>query len=151
MKTADEWFALYGESHQNPTNKLIHWICIPAIVVSVIGLLASIPAPFGAWWLSPAILVAAAGLAYYVAVSIRLALGMSLLMVGVFAAVSALSSLTVPLWLTSLAIFIVAWIFQFIGHKLEGKKPSFFQDVQFLLIGPLWLVGHVYRRVGLSY
>jgi uncharacterized membrane protein YGL010W len=151
MKTADEWFALYGESHHNPTNKLIHWICIPAIVVSVVGLLASIPAPFGVWWLSPAIIVSGAALAYYSAVSIRLALGMSVALAGVFAAVAALSTMTIPLWVTSVAIFVVAWIFQFIGHKVEGKKPSFFQDLQFLLIGPLWLVGHVYRRLGLSY
>jgi uncharacterized membrane protein YGL010W len=151
MKTADEWFALYGESHRNPINKLIHWICIPAILVSFVGLLAAIPPPLGVWWLSPAVLVPAAALAWYGAVSMRLALGMAVVFAGVMASVAALETLSVPLWATSLVIFVVAWIAQFIGHKIEGKKPSFFEDLQFLLIGPLWLLGHVYRRAGLTY
>ncbi len=151
MKTPDEWFALYGESHRNPTNKLIHWICIPAILVSTVGLLAAIPPPFGVWWLSPAILAMGVALAWYGLVSKRLALGMALVFAGVVASVAAISTLTVPLWISSLVIFIVAWVAQFIGHKIEGKKPSFFQDLQFLLIGPLWLLGHIYRRVGLTY
>ena len=151
MRTADEWLSLYGESHTNRVNKLIHWVCIPAIMVSFIGLLEAIPAPFGVWWLSPAILVAGGALAYYAVLSLRLALGMAVVVAGVFAAVSALGSLDLPLWLTSLGIFAVAWVVQFIGHKIEGKKPSFLHDLQFLLIGPLWLVGHVYRRLGLSF
>ena len=151
MKTADEWFSLYGESHRNPINKLIHWICIPAILVSFVGLLAAIPPPFGMWWLSPAVLVPGVALAWYGLVSTRLALGMAVVLGGALAFVALLSTLSAPLWVSSLAIFVVAWIAQFIGHKIEGKKPSFFQDMQFLLIGPLWLLGHVYRRVGLSY
>ena len=62
-----------------------------------------------------------------------------------------LATLAWPLWLTSLTIFIAAWIGQFIGHALEGKRPSFFKDLQFLLIGPLWLLAAAYRRLGLSY
>jgi uncharacterized membrane protein YGL010W len=62
-----------------------------------------------------------------------------------------LAALPWPLWLTSLAIFVVAWIGQFIGHHIEGKRPSFFKDVQFLMIGPLWLMAAAYRRAGLRY
>jgi uncharacterized membrane protein YGL010W len=62
-----------------------------------------------------------------------------------------LANLPWPLWLTALVIFVIAWIGQFAGHALEGKRPSFFKDVQFLLIGPLWLVAAAYRRVGLPY
>ena len=65
--------------------------------------------------------------------------------------VSWLDTLAWPLWLTCLVIFVVAWIGQFIGHAIEGKRPSFFKDLQFLLIGPLWLLGHLYRRLGISY
>jgi uncharacterized membrane protein YGL010W len=151
MKTAEEWFSLYGESHRNPINKLIHWICIPAILVSFVGLLAAIPPPFGVWWLSPAVLALGGALAWYGLVSLRLALGMAVVFGGVVASVAALSSLSVPLWVSSLAIFMVAWVAQFVGHKIEGKKPSFFEDLQFLLIGPLWLLGHIYRRAGLTY
>jgi uncharacterized membrane protein YGL010W len=56
-----------------------------------------------------------------------------------------------PVWSVALGIFVAAWILQFIGHKIEGKKPAFFQDLQFLLIGPLWLLGFIYRRVGIPY
>ena len=49
------------------------------------------------------------------------------------------------------ALFVVGWIIQFVGHKIEGQKPSFFEDLQFLLIGPLWLLSDVYRRLGISY
>ncbi len=58
------------------------------------------------------------------------------------------SRLTVPLWSVCAALFVLAWIGQFVGHAIEGKRPSFFKDVQFLLIGPLWLLADLYRRLG---
>lgn len=151
MKTADQWFELYGESHQNRTNKLIHWICIPAIVLSLFGMLASIPLTLGASWLNPATLVLGLGLGFYLLMSVRLALGMFVVSTALYLGAIGLEALPIPLWASSLIIFVVAWIGQFIGHIIEGKKPSFFQDLQFLLIGPLWLLGFVYRRVGISY
>ncbi len=56
-----------------------------------------------------------------------------------------------PVWRSALVVFVVAWIGQFIGHKIEGKKPSFLQDLQFLLIGPVWLLGFIYRNLGIRY
>jgi uncharacterized membrane protein YGL010W len=56
-----------------------------------------------------------------------------------------------PLWAVSLIIFTGAWIGQFVGHKIEGKKPSFFKDLQFLLIGPAWLLSFIYRKIGITY
>ena len=50
-----------------------------------------------------------------------------------------------------MAIFVLAWIGQFIGHKIEGEKPSFFEDLQFLLIGPDWLLGAIYQKLGIRY
>ena len=64
---------------------------------------------------------------------------------------AAIATLATPLWQVCLAIFVVAWIGQFVGHAVEGRRPSFFKDVQFLLIGPLWILAFVYRRLGLSY
>jgi len=151
MKSADQWFQLYGESHKNPLNKSIHWICIPLIVLSLLGLLASIPLPLGANWLNPATLILAFGIGFYALMSLRLALGMLIVSSGLYAAALALEVLPWPLWLSSLVIFVLAWVGQFIGHEIEGKKPSFFQDLHFLLIGPLWLLGFVYRRMGIRY
>ena len=155
MRTVAEWLGEYGESHEHPINKLLHWICVPTIVVSVIGLLSSIPTP-GALsavsaWLNWATLVAVAALAYYLMLSAALAVGMLLIFAVLFAIVHWLATLPWPLWATSLVIFVVAWIGQFIGHAIEGKRPSFFKDVQFLLIGPLWLLASAYRRFGLRY
>jgi uncharacterized membrane protein YGL010W len=60
-------------------------------------------------------------------------------------------AISIDLWAISLIIFALAWIFQFVGHKIEGKKPSFFKDVQFLLIGPAWLMHFVYKKLNISY
>lgn len=153
MRTVEEWFAAYGESHQNDTNKLIHWICIPAIMISLLGLLRAIPITIpGMPYINAATIFIVACLVFYTRLSWQLAMGMLLIVVGFLAIVEALAQPTLPpIWLTSIVIFVVAWIFQFIGHKIEGKKPSFLQDLQFLLIGPLWLLGFIYRRLGIAY
>ncbi len=155
MRSADEWFAEYGESHINPTNKLIHWICVPAIVVSVIGLLWSLPVPEAFRSISPALnwgtAFVMAAVVYYFLMSVSLGLGMVLVVLAMMAVVNWLDGFATPLWVISLAIFVIAWIGQFIGHVVEGKKPSFFKDLQFLMIGPAWLLGFVYRRLGIPY
>lgn len=150
-----QWLDEYGESHRDPVNKRIHWICVPAIMVSLIGLLAAIPVPaefshLGPW-LDWGVILLLAAMLYYVVLSLRLATGMILVAAMVLAAVHGLKLLPFALWASSLSIFVVAWIGQFIGHKIEGKKPSFFKDIQFLLIGPLWLLAAIYRRLGLRY
>jgi uncharacterized membrane protein YGL010W len=153
MRSASTWLEEYGESHRHPTNKVLHWICVPVIVVSVIGLLWALPVPrvFAdvSPWLNWGTLALAAALLYYSALSARLALGMLLVVVAVAGIVYWLDTLTTPLWLVSTVLFVVAWIGQFIGHVYEGKRPSFFKDVQFLLIGPLWLLAHLYRKVSI--
>jgi len=155
MRTVSEWLGEYGQSHQNPTNKLLHWLCVPPIVLSVMGLLWSLPVPaaFAAVspWLNWASLASTAAVVYYFALSPALAAGAALAFLGLLAVTHSLAQLSWPLWLTSLAIFVVAWIGQFVGHALEGKRPSFFKDLQFLLIGPLWLLAAAYRRFGLAY
>ena len=147
MKTAQQWFDEYAVSHQNETNKTIHYICVPAIFFSVIGLLFSIPATFlehtfglynpliENWAAMIAILIlifyARLGFWYFV----------NMLLVTILSIIwnywlSGFGNLAV----FSLAIFVIAWIGQFYGHKVEGKKPSFIKDLQFLLIGPLWVL-----------
>jgi len=156
-KTADQWFAAYGESHQNPTNEIIHWICVPTIFYCVLGLIWSIPvggalATAMPWfnWTQPAAL---AVLFFYLRLSTPLAMGMFLFMSACYALIEwqAGSGCPVKIWQSSLGLFVAAWIGQFIGHKIEGKKPSFFHDVVFLLIGPAWLMHFVYRRLGWRY
>jgi uncharacterized membrane protein YGL010W len=155
MRTVNDWLGEYSVSHQHPTNKLLHWVCVPAIVLAVMGLLwaTPVPAAFAAVspWLNWATLVALATIAYYLVLSPALALGVALAFAGLLVIVHALTRLPWPLLETSLVIFVVAWIGQFIGHIIEGRRPSFFKDVQFLLIGPLWLLAAAYRRFSVRY
>ena len=150
MKTAQEWFDEYAVSHQNDTNKLIHYICVPAIFFSVIGLLMSIPTSFlettfelynpllENW----AVVVGVLILIFYLRLGFwyftQMLVITLLCIVGNFWLGN-----NVNLLFASLGIFVVAWIGQFYGHKVEGMKPSFIKDLQFLLIGPLWVVKKV--------
>ncbi len=159
MSKIDALLNEYGESHQNPTNKIVHWICVPAIVLSLLGLIWSIPVPgfisaitFGPISMNWALLFILLALVYYFSLSIQLAFGMIvvigiLMMLGYVIA----TQIPLPLWVSSLIIFSLAWIGQFWGHKIEGKKPSFLKDVQFLLIGPVWLLSFIYRKLGIRY
>jgi len=155
MRTVTAWLGEYADSHQNPTNKLLHWICVPPIVLSVMGLLWAAPVPpeFSAVsvWLNWATLATTAALIYYLVLSPELALGLLLAFAALLAITRVLAELTWPLWLTSIVIFVIGWIGQFVGHAVEGKRPSFLKDIQFLLIGPLWLLASAYRRLSIPY
>jgi uncharacterized membrane protein YGL010W len=155
MRTMHQWLDEYGASHRNATNELLHWICVPAIVLTVVGFLWSIPVPsaFGAVspWLNWATIGVAVWLLYYLMLSRSLVIGAALCLITMLFIVRWMDGFSWPLWATCLTIFVIAWIGQFIGHSIEGTRPSFFKDVQFLLIGPIWLVSHVYRRLGVSY
>ncbi len=146
----------YGESHQNRANKLIHWICVPVIVWSVVALLWSIPFPIeigsGIVPVNWAVIALLFAQIYYFRLSRRLGLGLllyNLLMLWLTAAVEQASPW--PLWQVAVAVFVLAWIGQFIGHVYEGKRPSFFKDVQFLLIGPAWLMSFIYNKAGYKF
>lgn len=159
MRRIDELLTEYGESHQDETNKAIHWICVPLIFFSIVGLLASIPSgivqdvlgpgnPYANWAGVALIFV----IVYYVSLSIPLSIGMMLFGVLCLMLVRIITRLDfAPLWAVSLGVFVLAWIGQFYGHKVEGKKPSFLKDIQFLLIGPAWLMHFVYKRLGIPY
>lgn len=127
MKTITEWLDEYSDSHQDKTNKAIHWVCVPAILFSIIGILAHFSALLTA-------LILVLTFIFYARLDLVLAVAMAAL-------------LFVMTWLIFIlpvgagfyiAVFVLAWIGQFYGHKIEGKKPSFFKDLQFLLIGPVW-------------
>ena len=141
-RTIDTLLAQYSESHRNPTNELIHFVCVPVIVFSLLGLV---------WSIHPiaALAVSAAALWYYFKLSPPFAYGMLAMTVVMLALLAVMPRYTVlPV---SIAIFVLAWIGQFVGHQIEGKKPSFFDDVRFLLIGPLFVLSFLYRRLRVAY
>ena len=159
MRKIDQLLSEYGESHQNATNKIIHWICVPLIFFSIVGLVASIPSnvlqsvlgegnPYANW----ATVALVFAVVYYVSLSIPLSIGMMLFAVLCLFVVNFIVQFNIaPLWMISLIIFVVAWIGQFYGHKVEGKKPSFLKDIQFLLIGPAWLMHFLYKKLEIPY
>ena len=155
MRTMQQWLDEYGESHRHPTNKTIHWICVPVILFTVLGLLWLIPVPQVAEsmgpWANWATLFMALAVIYYLVLSPALAVGMAVIALIMLAVVQWLDmNLPFPPWMLFVGIFVAAWIGQFIGHEVEGKKPSFFKDVQFLLIGPAWLLADLYRHFGID-
>ena len=153
-RTMHQWLDEYGESHQNAANELIHWICVPTIFFTVIGFFASIPSPVlpvigGHLWAKAAVLLC---LLFYSMGSVPLLVGVAVwcafcLWLALWLDVNA----PWPLWAICLVLFTAAWIGQFIGHNIEGKKPSFLKDVQFLMIGPAWLLSKLYTKLGIGY
>ena len=144
----------YATSHLNSTNKAIHWICIPAIMFSLFGLLYALPFPFAAKGLFAnwAFVLFVASIFYYLRLSVPIALGMVGVGFGlVWGNKIVADSFGGAAWQVILGVFVVAWVGQFIGHKIEGKKPSFLEDVQYLLIGPAWLLHFIYKKVGIGY
>lgn len=148
MKGIEEWFEEYGQSHRHPVNVAIHKLAVPGIYLCSLGLLWSLPAgplPAGLNW---AAVAAIPVLAFYLQLSFALFVGM--------AGLTALGLAFCHLWQGSLLwpallIFVLLWIAQFVGHRIEGKRPSFLADLQFLLIGPAWVLASLYRRLGIPY
>jgi uncharacterized membrane protein YGL010W len=138
----DRLLAHYAESHRNPTNELIHVIAIPAIMFSIVGLLFALH-PWVAYTFVGASLVYYALLHSPVLLAIMAA--WTVLLIGVATAMGERALMI------SISVFVVGWIFQFIGHKIEGKKPSFFEDIQYLWVGPLFVVTLALRKLGLPW
>jgi uncharacterized membrane protein YGL010W len=154
MRTVNQWLSEYGESHQNHTNKSIHWICVPAIFFSIVGLLYSIKLPWiiNDMSVNVAMILLLLITIYYLRLSVSLGIGMLLFGILCLALCFVIEKyIPYSLWLVCIIIFVLAWIGQFYGHNKEGKKPSFLKDIQFLLIGPMWLMSFIYKKMGISF
>lgn len=152
MRDLNQFLSAYGESHRHPVNQLVHFICVPLIVFSTLGLLWLLP--IGRWlglseWLNGATLLALVGFGFYA----RLKLWVVALMAGWFAislaGILALQQTGLSLFWVSLAIWVAAWVAQVWGHKVEGKKPSFVDDLVFLLVGPVFVSVEIGARMGI--
>ena len=153
MKSLNNWFEEYSESHQNPVNKAIHYICVPVIYFSIIGLLMSIPYgilkdlfqinnPIIENW---AFVILIPIMIFYIRLSLILSIKM-LIFSAICLSLNNLISQKMSLFLFSILVFAIAWVGQFYGHNVEGKKPSFLKDIQFLLIGPAWVADKLFSR-----
>lgn len=154
-------FIEYAHSHQNSTNLLIHWICVPLIAFSVLGLVWMIPFPHISWlgsmngFVNWASFLIAFVVYYYLRLSPTLSYGM-LFVVGIYSYfIVQLEYWEAaggwPVWAVCALIFIVSWVGQLIGHKIEGSKPLFLTDLKLLLIGPIWLLSKLYKKMKIPY
>jgi uncharacterized membrane protein YGL010W len=140
-RKVDQLLAHYGQSHRDPRNEAIHFIAIPLIMLSLVGLLFAAH-PWAAY------LFVAASLVYYARLSAVFLVSMAAVSVAALALVHAMGSSALPI---SAAIFVAAWIAQFVGHRLEGKKPSFFEDLQYLWVGPLFVLSKLFGKLGIRW
>ncbi|HEY2864090.1 MAG TPA: Mpo1-like protein [Casimicrobiaceae bacterium] len=141
MRRVDRLFEGYGRYHRDPRNKAIHWVCVPLILWSVLGILWAV-SPVAAW------IAIALSAVFYLLLSVPLTAGMLAISAGMAWALTYLGDRVLPV---SLIVFAAAWIGQFIGHVIEGRKPAFVDDLRSFLVAPAWLLGDLYRRLGIRY
>lgn len=135
-KSLQSWLADYAVSHQHPINKKIHWLCVPVIFASILGMGMS-------WQAAFTLVLIALVMLFYLRLSTQLFIAMGMFVLFCLAAIAILP-FGFKFWF---GVFVVAWIGQFVGHKIEGKKPSFFEDLQFLLIGPAWVANSLSEKL----
>lgn len=156
MRKIDLLLAEYGESHRNAVNKMIHWICVPLIFWTILGFISLIPSKSICFIYIGCIsyvsfIVMALITIYYLRLSFLIGLLMIFIMIVMESFAYGVNTRFDQPWIIYLAVFVVTWILQFVGHKIEGKKPSFLKDVQFLLIGPIWLLSFILKKLGIRY
>jgi len=142
MQKLNLWLTEYQKSHQHKTNKKIHWIAVPLITFSFLGLLWSIPTPeafTSVAYLNYATLFCAVSLLFYLRLGIRVAFFLAIPILFMLWAISILAQGEF-LMVISASIFVLSWLVQFYGHKVEGRRPSFFKNILFFLIGPVWIL-----------
>jgi uncharacterized membrane protein YGL010W len=137
----DQLLAHYGSSHRHPTNELIHFAAIPLIMLSLYGLIFALHP-----WLAYAFV--AASMLYYARLSWVFFASMCVWSLLIVAIVHAMGE---HVWIYSALIFVGAWIMQFVGHKIEGKKPSFLEDIQYLWVGPLFVLSKLFGKLGIRW
>ena len=155
-KNIQQWLDEYGVSHQNKTNKIIHWFCVPQIFWTIFAAIYVIPVPSFMAEVSPdlswASIAGVVTILFYLRLSLPLTIGMAIF-TGICYATIVAFNVAFPgylLWFAGIW-FVVLWAMQFYGHKVEGMKPSFLKDIQFLMIGPAWLMSFIYQKLGLKY
>ncbi|MBI2383863.1 MAG: DUF962 domain-containing protein [Gammaproteobacteria bacterium] len=154
MRSQTEFLNEYALTHRNPVNQWIHFICVPTIAFTTLGLLWAVP--LGRWlglppelapWVNPTTLGALPAFAFYLRLSLASALAMAVWFAASVAGIVAIQGAGLPLAAICGALWVAAWIVQLVGHNIEGAKPSFFDDLVFLLIGPLFVMQELREKL----
>ena len=157
MRKVDLLFAEYSKSHRNAINKCIHWICVPLIFWTILGFVSLIPSPpFCNSYFGCISMVSLISMVLITLFYVRLSLLIGVVMIAIMVLMEHfIYQVNITMgkqsWILYLAVFVVTWIFQLIGHKIEGKKPTLVKDVQFVLVGPIWLLTYILKKTGVKY
>jgi uncharacterized membrane protein YGL010W len=131
-------FADYASYHQTKGNKWFHRFGIPLIMLTLIGMLVRVRLTVAGVRIDAAMILIAAAVIYYLVLEWRLALAMLAVSIAFY-----LLGAWLPMSI-NIALFILGWIFQFIGHSIyEHRQPAFVRNAVHLLIGPLWILNDV--------
>lgn len=151
MKSAVDQLSTYKSVHLNKNNIKTHFIGVPAIIWSLIVLLSLVELPVtlteSGYQLTPAMLLFVVVIIYYFMLHVSLAIGQVIFMVPTFYTAHIVAQTPNAIWIASV-VFVIAWIFQLIGHHFEKAKPAFVDDLNQLLIGPFFLMAEFYFMLG---
>lgn len=151
MRSGVELLTQYAAYHRDRRNIATHFIGIPMIVLAVVMLLSR---PALATWdgmvVTPALVLAAITALYYLWLDWRLALPLNAFLVVCLALSLLVAASSTLVWVASgVGLFVVGWIFQFVGHHDEGRKPAFVDDLIGLVVGPLFVTAEAAFSLGL--
>jgi uncharacterized membrane protein YGL010W len=155
MTEMDSWLRRYEETHRDLTNPVFYWAAVPMVVLGTVGLLWALPIPDEFFEISPllnwgtAFLMASA--VYYFIISVSLAIGMLPFVIGVAGINMWLVGSNLPLPHVSLGLLLTGIIGLWLGHRNENGLRAVLQDLQFMMIGPAWLLSVLYRRLGIPF
>lgn len=150
LKTLAQHMSSYARYHRDPRNIATHFVGIPMIVLAVTILLSRPQWVWGAWLMSPAWVVVALVSMFYLRLHLGLGAVLSALLVGCALLSEALAAGPTSQWLGwGLGLFSVGWVFQFVGHFYEGRKPAFVDDLVGLLQGPMFVLVEALFALGL--
>ena len=150
MRTLTDHLSMYATYHRDRRNIATHFVGVPMIVVGLLAALARPTFMVGSVVASPAIVLYAVGVLFYLSLDVRFGALMAVIM-GIAAGLGVeIAGLSQGLWIGAAAgLFGVGWVIQFIGHIFEGKKPAFVDDLIGLLVGPLFVTAELVFALGL--
>lgn len=151
MKSFTEHLITYAKYHRDPRNIATHLFGVPVIVMAVFMLFSRLNfTTINGFDITLALVFYAVSVLYYLSLNVVFAVLMALISAAFLYIGTIVADLSFAVWLaTSLGIFIVGWVFQFIGHFYEGKKPAFLDDLVGLMIGPLFVLAECLFKIGM--
>ena len=155
MSDTDKWLRNYGENHRNVAHPAVYWLAVAALVLATVGMLWSLPVPDEFMKISPALNWGSAFLmvsvVYYFIISVSLAIGMLPVVFGISSLAVWLERSPFEAALVSLILFSLSIAGLFLGRRADGGAMAVFEDIQMMMIAPVWLMSRLYKRLGIPF